>query len=138
MAKAQKLKSGNYRCKANYTDELGQQRSKSFTADTKKEAEAQAAVFLMERKHDNKPENITLGQLTDRYIENRSNLLSPSSVAAYKKLRRTAFQDIIDVRMGLLTKELYQKAINTYSMGRAYKTVVCAHTFYKHILSEND
>ena len=137
MAKAQKLKSGNYRCKANYTDELGNQICKSFTAETKKEAEAQAAIFLMERKHDNKPENITLAQLADRFIENRINLLSPSTVATYRKLRRVAFQDIVDVRIGLLTKELYQKAINTYTKGRTYKTVVCAHTFYKHVLSEN-
>lgn len=137
VAKAQKLKSGNYRCKANYTDELGNQKCKSFTAGTKKEAEAQATLFLMERKHDSKPENITLGQLADRFIENRSNLLSPSTVATYRKLRRVALQDIIDVRIGLLTKELYQKAINTYSKGRTYKTVVCAHTFYKHVLNEN-
>lgn len=138
MAKAHKLKSGNYRCKANFTDELGISRSKSFTAETKKEAEAQAAIFLMERKHDNKPENITLAQLADRFIENRSNLLSPSTVATYRKLRRIAFQDIINARIGLLTRELYQKAINSYSKGRTYKTVMCAHTFYKHILNEND
>lgn len=138
MARAQKLKSGKYRCKANYTDENGKQRNKSFTADKPKEAERLAEQFLKERKHDSIPENITLGQLTDRYIENRSNLLSPSTVAAYKKLRRTAFQDIIDVRMGLLTKELYQKAINAYSVGRTYKTVMCAHLFYKHVLNVND
>ena len=79
-AKATKLDSGKWRCKAYYTNEAGKYTSKSFTADTKKEAERNAAVFLMEREHNNKPENITLGQLTDKYIENRSNLLSPSTI----------------------------------------------------------
>ncbi len=138
MAKAEKLSSDRWRCKANFTDETGRYTSKSFTGDTKKEAEGKAAIFLMERKHDNKPENITLAQLADRHIENRSNLLSPSTVATYRKLRRVALQDIIDVRIGLLTKELYQKAINTYSKGKAYKTIICAHTFFKHVLTEND
>ena len=138
MAKAEKLPSNRWRCKAYFTDETGKHTSKSFTGDTKKEAEGLAAIFLMERKHDSKLENTTLAKLTDRFIENRSNILSPSTIATYKKFRRTALQDIINVRIGLLTKELYQKAINEYSKGRAYKTVICAHNFYKHVLNENE
>ena len=137
MARAEKLASGRWRCKAYFTDETGRYTSKSFMGNSKKEAEAYAAVFHMERKHDSKPENITLAQLADKFIENRSNLLSPSTIATYRKHRRVAFQDIINVRAGILTKELYQKAINTYAKGRAYKTVMNAHTFYKHVLVEN-
>lgn len=138
MAKATKLQSGNWRCKVYYTDEFGKYTSKSFTAGSKKEAEGLAAVFRMDRKHDSKPENVTLAQLADRYIENRSNVLSPSTIATYRKIRRVAFQDIVNMRVGLLTKELYQIAINSYSKGRAFKTVICAHTFYKHVLDENE
>lgn len=138
MAKAEKLSSGRWRCKAYFTDDTGSYTSKSFTADTRKEAEALAARFHMERKHGRKPENITVGQLAERFIENRTNILSPSTIATYKKIRRVAFQDIVDVRVGLLNKELYQKAINSYSKGRASKTVVCAHAFYKHVLEENE
>jgi hypothetical protein len=137
MAKAEKLPSGSWRCKAYFTDETGKHTSKSFTGSTKKEAEGLAAIFLMERKHDNKLENSTLAKLADRFIENRSNILSPSTIATYRKFRRIALQDIINVRIGLLTKELYQKAINEYSKTRSYKTVMSAHTFYKQLLVEN-
>ena len=88
---ATKQKNGKWRCKAYYTDEAGKYTSKSFTAETKKEAEYLARNFIMERKHNAKPENITLGQLADRFIESRSNLLSPSTIVGYKKIRRTAF-----------------------------------------------
>jgi len=135
---ATKQKNGKWRCKAYYTDEAGKYTSKSFTAETKKEAEYLARNFIMERKHNAKPENITLGQLADRFIESRSNLLSPSTIVGYKKIRRTAFQDIIDYRIGLLTKHLYQKAVNDYSVNRSYKTVLSAHSFFRKVLKEND
>lgn len=137
MAKAKKLPSGSWRCRANYTDEKGQYKSKSFTAPTKKEAESMAAIFLTEIEHTNKPENITLGQLAERYIEARSNLLSPSTIAAYKKITRNAFLDLLDVRIGMLTKGMYQRAINDYAVGRTYKTVANAHAFYNTVLKES-
>ena len=46
-----------------------------------------------------RPENKTLGELADIYIENRSNVLSPSTIVGYKKIRNTAFQSIINVRI---------------------------------------
>lgn len=135
-AKATKLPSGNWRCRAYYTDELGNYKTKSFTADTKKEAERLAAAFLVEVEHSQKPENKTLGELADTFIENRSHVLSPSTISGYRKIRRTAFQDIIDVRMGLLTKELYQRAINEYAKTRSAKTVLSAHAFFNRLLKD--
>lgn len=137
MATAKKLPSGNWRCKAYYTDSNGKYTSKSFTAETKKEAEYLANQFLMEKEHSSKPENITLGELADRYIDNLSNILSPSTIAGYKKIRRTAFQSIINCRIGLLTKEAYQRAINDYCINRSYKTVLSAHSFFHKVLKEN-
>ena len=137
MAKAKKLPSGAWRCKAYYTDEEGNYTSKSFTADTKKEAEAKAATYLMEREHNAKPENKTLGELADTFIENRSNVLSPSTIRGYQKIRRTALQSIVNVRLANLTREMYQKAINDYSKGRSPKTVLSAHVFFNKILKEN-
>ena len=61
MAKATKLPSGNWRCKAYYTDEYGARKSKSFTAETKNDAELAARAFKSQKKHDAKAENRTLG-----------------------------------------------------------------------------
>lgn len=138
MAKATKLPSGKWRCKAYYTDEYGNYKSKSFTAEKKKDAEGAAALFLMERRHASRPENKTMGELIDRYIDSQSNLLSPSTIVGYRKIRRTAFQDIVDVRIGFLTKEKYQKAVNEYSKGRAPKTVLSAHSLFHKVMKEND
>ena len=137
MAKATKLSSGNYRCKAYYTDEKGNYTSKSFTAETKKEAEYMAAQFLMEMKHKKKPENKTIGEMIDIFIDSRSNVLSPSTVVGYKKIRRTAFEDIMDTRAGFLTQQRYQEAVNEYAKGRKPKTVKEAHRLLIRVFQEN-
>jgi len=72
MAKARKLPSGTWRCVASWTDEYGKYKQKSFTAATKQEAEFLASKFLTEKKHSMKPENKTLDDLINTYIENRS------------------------------------------------------------------
>lgn len=140
MAKAKQLPSGHWRCKANYTDEYGKYLTKSFTAESKKEAEFMALQFLQERKHSAKPENITLGQATDKYLEAHS-LISPSTMRGYKSIRKNAFQSIIDTRLGRITKELYQEAINDYARGngkpRSPKTVLSAHNLFNKVLNEN-
>ena len=138
MATAKKLPSGKYRCRASYTDEFGNYKTKSFTTATKKEAENLASNFLMEREHKSKPENKTLGELADAFLESKSEILSPSTLRGYQSIRRNAFQSIIDVRLGLLTKELYQKAVNEYAKDRSPKTVLSAHTFFNNLLKEND
>ena len=137
MAKAKRLPSGSWRCVASYTDEEGKYKQKSFTAPTKKEAEYKANAFLMDKKDGMKPENKTLGQLADAFIENRSSILSPSTIRGYRLIRKTAFQEIINVRLGILTKEMYQKAVNTYAKERSPKTVLSAHAFYNKLLKEN-
>ncbi|MBQ2891116.1 MAG: tyrosine-type recombinase/integrase [Clostridia bacterium] len=138
MATAKKLPSGKYRCRASYTDEFGNYKTKSFTAATKKEAENLASNFIMEREHKAKPENKTLGELADAFLECKSEILSPSTLRGYQSIRNNAFQSIIDVRLGVLTKELYQKAVNEYAKGRSPKTVLSAHTFFNNLLKEND
>ena len=138
MAKAHKLPSGTWRCVASWTDEYGNHKQKSFTAKSKVEAELLASKFLTEKKHSMLPENKTLDDLILSYCENRSHLLSPSTIITYDKIRRTAFPSIIKVRLGLLTPELYQKAINEYAKGHSPKSVANAHTLANKVLKLND
>jgi len=138
MAKAHKLPSGTWRCVASWTDEYGKYKQKSFTAATKQEAEFLASKFLTEKKHSMKPENKTLDDLINTYIENRSNVLSPSTITSYHKIRRTAFPSIIKTRMELLTPELYQRAINEYAKGHSPKSVFNAHSLANKVLKAND
>ena len=135
--KATKLPSGNWRCKANYTDIDGTYRSKSFTAATKKEAEYSAAAFLMDMKHKKKPANRVIGELVDVYLDNRTNVLSPSTMAGYRKIRRTAFTDIMGARAGFITQQMYQSSVNEYAKGRSPKTVNEAHRLICRVFKEN-
>lgn len=137
MGKAKKLPSGSWRCRATWTDEKGKRHSKSFTSDTKYESEALAASFLKDLEYQKKPENKTLGDAADIFINSNSNILSPSTIVGYKKIRNTALQDIINVKLGRITLPIYQSAINDYSKNHAPKTVLNAHAFFSNILKIN-
>ena len=63
MAKATKLKSGNWRCKAYYVNEQGMTTSKSFTAGSKKAAEIMAREFSVNKEHKKLPVNRTVKEL---------------------------------------------------------------------------
>lgn len=137
-AEAERLPSGKYRCRAYWTDESGKKLSKSFTAETPREAKLLADNFLNGQKDLFNPQNKTLGMLADEYIEINSAIFSPSTIVGYKKIRRTALQDIVDIKLNRLTQKMYQSAINNYSITHAYKTVANAHIFYNKILKENN
>jgi integrase len=138
MAKATKTSSNKWRCKAYYTDEKGKYVNKSFTAETKKEAEGQAAVFLMEMKHKKKPANKTIGDMLNTFIDNRTNTLSPSTVVGYRKIRRTAFAGLMETRAGLVDQQMYQAYVNEYAKTRKPKTVMEAHRLICRVFKENN
>jgi integrase len=138
MAKARKLPSGNWRCKANYTDGQGKYVNKSFTADTKNEAEYLAKQFLVDMKHKKKPANKTIGEMVTEYIDSRTHTLSPSTVVGYRKIQRTAFTDIMRTRAGLVTQQAYQSAVNEYAATRKPKTVIEAHRLLMRVFQANN
>ena len=136
MAEPKKLPSGSWRIRICYLDEKGKQVRKSFTAETKQEARHMADVFMTERKHSKKIENKTIKQFADYYIENRSNVLSPTTITGYKSILKNFPKDLLETRIGLLTHEDYQAAINQYSVGRSPKTVKSAHQFLNKVLTD--
>ena len=114
MVKAQKLKSGSYRCFVfSHKDETGKKHYKSLTAPTKAEAEYMAAEFIRERKRLKDSNNCTLGEAVDRYIDLKRPVLSPSSIYRYEKIRKTAFQGIMDIRLDSITSNTLQEAIRS-------------------------
>lgn len=134
--KAEKLKSGNYRSRASYIDETGKQRFKSFTAPDAKQARLLAQQFENDLVFNSKVENISLRDAINRYIENRENILSPSTVVGYEQLVRNAYPSIIDRRIGVLTREDIQKAINDYSKNHSAKSVHNAYGLLSVVLKE--
>ena len=122
MTKPQKLPSGNWRVRAYVgTDASGKKTMKSFTAPTKKEAEYMAASFLAERKE--APTEMTVGKAIDKYIESKSNILSPATIRSYKTMRKNNLQGLMDIQLRNLTRNAIQSAVNAEAEKLSPKTV---------------
>lgn len=129
MAKAKRLPSGQWRTQVYshsiplydndgkpIVDEKGKPKEKriyeSFTADGKKESEYMAAEFALNKKRKARPENLTLSEAVDKYINSKDALLSPKTVSEYRKMKKVAFKDIMDIKVKDITEEVLQEAIN--------------------------
>ena len=135
MAKATKLPSGMYRCQIFISDDHVPPRP-SFTADTAEEAEFLALQYKREYKRKQAPENLTVGEAIDKYIENRSAVLSPRTIKGYKDDRKRYFQAIMNIKLPNLSREDIQKAVNSDAKSYSPKTVRNMHGLLSAALAE--
>lgn len=124
MPKARKLPSGSYRCQvfAGYEIVDGKKKRvyESFTAPTKREAEALAAKWA-ERKN-RRPDDITVGEAVRKYIETKENVLSPSTIRGYVSSEKH-FENISTKKLRSLTSADVQLWISGLSADLSAKTV---------------
>jgi integrase len=116
MAKAKKLPSGAWRTLVySHTEKVDGKDKRiyeSFTSDIKEESELLAAEFRVTRKKKKKTVvSMTVGETIDKYIEMKE-LLSPTTIESYKKIRQHAFKDIMGLPVKSLDNDVMQKAIN--------------------------
>lgn len=127
MASAKKLPSGHWRVNLFIGKDLdGKRKYKSFTADTKKEAEYMAAQYNLERK-ENKAHKLTLHEAISRYIESKRNILSTSTIRGYRVVLDNYVPQLMDIQIGDLTQEAIQLAIN--SMAAQFSPKTCSNTY---------
>lgn len=124
MARAKKLPSGSYRVLV-YTgkDATGKRLYESFTADKAKEAEYIALEFQLNLKKRNKPENLTFTKAIDNYIEDKSNILSPSTIRGYGTMQRNCFSVIENLPLKKLDETIIQKQVNANSSIYSSKSI---------------
>lgn len=93
--KKNQLPSGKYRVQVyDYTDTNGKRHYKSFTAPSRKLAQMAAAEWQAEKQSGKtSPENITIYEAVERYIEIKKSVLSPSTIRGYKSLHKEYFKD---------------------------------------------
>lgn len=118
MAKAKKLPSGNWRVNLyDYTDpSTGKRIYKSFTATTKKEAEYMAAEYKLDGKQRTASAgDMTLKEAYTRYIDSKTNVLSPSTIREYRRSARNDLQDIMPLKLRDITQEAVQRSINQFA-----------------------
>ncbi len=89
MPTAKKTKSGKYRITIyDYRDSTGKVHQKTFTADTKREAERMANAY----KEGPQLSDLTVGEAILKYIESKKPVISPSTYRSYKSIYRTHFE----------------------------------------------
>ena len=124
IAKAKQLPSGSWRVQVfDGTDERGKRKYISFTADTSKEAELLALEYQLKKKRSDKPKNITVGEVIDRYIESKDAVLSPSTIREYNRMRNNYIQNLINVKLDKVTPELIQRELNKEAKTHSPKTL---------------
>lgn len=135
MATAKKLPSGSWRVQLYIgKDDYGKRQYKSFTADTKKEAEFLAAQYNVDNsyKSDSK---LTFEQAAKRYIESKRNILSPSTIRGYYAVLRNYCGKIIALPVSKINQETVQLTINLVASKHSAKTCRNVHGFISAILT---
>lgn len=115
MAKAKKLPSGNWRVNL-YVGKTkdGKRQYKSFTADTKKEAEFMAAQYNQNHIDVNRSE-LPLRDAVERYIKSKENVLSPSTVRGYYVVLNNYLPELMAVKIRDITVEKIQQEFNKFA-----------------------
>jgi hypothetical protein len=109
MAKAKQLPSGAWRVQV--YNKGGDPKYVSFTADTEDEANFRALEWKLSRERKARI-GLTVGEAIDQYIELKDGVLSPTTIANYRVIRRNNIQSLMDVPVKSLTQVMVQQAIN--------------------------
>lgn len=124
MAKAKKLPSGSWRVQVyNGKKPDGKPDYISITAETEKEANYLALQHQLDFKRRQRPANLTVGEAIDKYIESKNNILSPSTIRGYKRMRRNNLGLLEHRTLGKINSSDIQKHINFLSLELSPKTV---------------
>lgn len=155
MATAKKLPSGSWRCQVySHTEEISlpdgstkQKRIyKSFTcADPSKKGkrifEQEAATWAADKENDVlfvgnnvSVANMTLRDACERYIIDRTSILSPGTVREYKRSVKKDMQNIMLINLFDLTQGDIQEELNRESQTHSPKTIYNMHGFLSAVL----
>ncbi len=131
LPKPKKLPSGSWNVNV-----MVDGRRVSVTRPTEKECVAAAAELKAGLKQASTPSRMTVGDVIDRYIESRDSVLSPSTIAGYRRIRVNALQDLMDIRVADITQERIQRSINFMARDKSPKTIRNAHGLLVAALAE--
>ena len=139
IPKPRRMSSGNYFIQLRLGGE-----SITVTAPTERECVNQAKYVKSEYitgRRTAKPEKSvsklpTLGQAVDSYIENRSSVLSPSTIRGYTTIRRTRFKSIMDTSLSDIASEQWQRAVNLEAKLCSAKTLKNSWGFLTSVITD--
>ena len=130
---ARQLPSGTWTCRVR----VGGQ-DVSVTRPTKAEAQAEAMAIKYGLKAPDTPRvTMTLAEAYAAYLTSRESVLSPSTVAGYKRLERNTFQRLMPMQLSAITSELIQREISAMVReGKSPKYVANAEGLLSSVLKQ--
>lgn len=140
LPKISQLPSGAYHANVySHTDADGKRRYESFTGYDYNQVLLQVAQFKADKKRDKLDAalgnvKMTVADAMDQYIESKNAILSPSTIASYKAIRRNNLLGLQKVTVKQVTQEAVQIAINQEAMNKTPKTVRNIHGFLAAVL----
>lgn len=140
LPKITRLPSGAYHANVySHTDADGKRHYESFTGYDYNQVLLQVAQFKADKKQDKLAAalgnvKMTVADAMDQYIESKNAILSPSTIASYKAIRRNNLLGLQKVTVKQVTQESVQIAINQEAMNKTPKTVRNIHGFLAAVL----
>ncbi len=134
VPKARKLPSGAY----NIQLRLGNN-SVSVTEPTERACIRKAELIKAEHKNGIKLHqtgHITLSEAIDKYISERSNVLSPSTIRGYRAIQHNRFKSVME--KDICSNINWQKVVNNEAKLCSAKTLKNAFLFISSVLKDND
>ena len=123
IPKAVKLPSGSW-----YVNVMVGGKRLSITAPTKRDAEKEAAAIKSGAKAAQFSQSLSVMQALDRYIDSKSAVLSPATIAGYRRIQKNLLEPIAGYPLSNLTQEQVQRWVNQLAkQGKKPKTVSNAH-----------
>ncbi len=132
MPKAQQRPSGNWRVQITVDG-----KRMGVTGATEEEATLKAMNILHGSvQYLKEPLSITLEEAYTRYIESKDAILSPSTIAGYKRLLRTSFPALMKKPLRSLTSEQVQREVNQMAKSLSPKSLRNAHGLLNSVLKD--
>lgn len=95
-----------------------------------------AGIKTQQKEIQRSPQNMTVRDAISRYIESKDSVLSPSTVASYRRIQKNRMQDIMDIKLGDLTPEIVQRSVNKMAKTLSPKSVRCSYGLLTVTLNE--
>ena len=105
----------------------------SITRPTK--AEAQAAAMEIKLSDKKPAADVTVAEAIERYISERENILSPSTIRGYRIIQRNRFQSVQHLKISAVKN--WQKVVNEEAKICAPKTLKNSWLFLVSVLKQN-
>lgn len=136
MAKATQLPSGSWRVRV-YDKETGKRIS--FTSKQPgKAGKAEAELMAREYELGKRRKQLTgktVGECIDEYIDLKENILSPTTVAEYRRCRRNELADLCGIQLQDITQTAIQQLVNKLALNHKPKTIRNAHGLLVSVLA---